>query len=187
MPLNYHYELVTSGKLPVTPKDAKSYLKIDSDSDDDVLQKIIEAAVLWAERYTGRDFRAKTWKLTIDCFEDRILLRKSQVASVNQIQYTVSAALVTVASSVYYLKRTNAFSEVLLGFDQTWPTDGDQIEAGIEITFDTAIPKYIDEYCVGLLRHIAHLYQNRGDCSVGDAARLSGAVQFYKQGRIVRV
>lgn len=188
MPLQYRYELTTPGELPFDLKYAKDYLKNkDITTDDDILQDMIVAVVQSAERYTGRDLRAKTWKLINDCFEDRTLLRRSQVASITSIQYTLLGTLTAIATSVWYLKKGYQFSEILLKENQSWPTDLDDIEAGIEIVFLTSIPRYIEEYKSGLLRHLAYFYQNRGDCDIDSAIKKSGAFESYNHGRIARI
>jgi len=183
----FTYELSIVGTLPITVKRAKSYLKVETDEDNILLQDMIATTVRFAERYMGRDLRQNTWKLIIDKFTDRICLRKSQVRSITNVKYTVDAALVTIANTVYYLKKGYGFSEVLLQDGKTWPTDLDEIEAGIQITFITEIPRHIEQYKLGVLEHIAFLYQNRGDCDVDSAAVKSGAVQLYGQGRIQRI
>jgi len=196
MTLPYRYELKVPGTLPINLKVAKSYLKVDNKVDDQIIQDMIAAVVQFGERYTGRDFRIRTWKLIFDSFEDRILLRKSQVASITTVQYTLSGSLVTIASTVYQFVEGYQFSEVVLRFDQVWPSDGDEIDAGIEIEFKTKIPRNLEQYKVATLKHLAWLYQNRGDCVVGSSIRggavgqalvSSGASQLYDQGRIVRV
>lgn len=187
MPLTYTYTLTDNGTLPITLKQAKAYLKVDTDADNAVIQDMIAAVVQFAERYTGRDMRPKTWQLELDCFEDRILLRKSQVASITSVKYIVSGSPVTIDSSVYYLKSGYQFSEVLLQADQVWPDDLDEVEAGIEIIFVTQAPRYIEQYKIGALEHLAFLYANRGDCDVNSAALKSGASEKYDQGRIQRI
>jgi len=187
MPLSYRYDLTANGDSPLILQDAKDYLKINGSDDNKVIQDLIGTVTQWGERYTGRDFRAKTWKLVIDDFDDRILIRKSKVATITSMKYMVSSSLVTIADTVYYLKIGNQFSELLLADDQSWPTDMDEIEAGIEIIFVTEIPRYIEEYRSGMLNHLAYLYQNRGDCDVDVAAVKSGATEKYGQGRIARV
>ena len=187
MPLTYRYELSDNGDSPLILQDAKDYLKIEGSNDNKVLQDLIGTVTQWGERYTGRDFRAKTWKLVLDEFCDRILLRKSLVATVTSAKYMVDSSLVTIDSSVNYLKIGSQFSEILLAADQAWPTDMDEIEAGIEIIFVTGIPRYIEEYRAGMLNHLAYLYQNRGDCDADDAAEKSGATKKYDQGRIARI
>jgi uncharacterized phiE125 gp8 family phage protein len=187
MPLNYRYELSSNGTLPITLESAKKYLKIENSADNEVIQDMIAAVVQFAERYTGRDMRAKTWKLVTDCFEDRILLRKSEVATVTSVKYLVDDSLSTIADTVYYLKKGHQFSEVVLRSDQVWPTDLDAIESGIEIIFVTQTPRYIEETKVGTFEHLAFLYANRGDCDVNSAALKSGATEKYDQGRIPRI
>ena len=82
--LNYRYELSDGGDLPINLKEAKDYLKIDGGTDNQVIQDLLATAVQFGEGYTGRDFRVNTWLLYVDCFEDRILLRKTQVASITK-------------------------------------------------------------------------------------------------------
>lgn len=185
------YELVTPGAGPVRLKDAKAYLKVDNKSDDFVVRSLLLATVQYAEKYTGRDFRANSWKLLLDGFEDRICLRRSPVASITQVQYTLAGTLTTIAASVYYLKKGPQFSEVLLLDEQEWPSDGDDVETTnehtIEITFATAVPALLEEARSALLKHLAYLYQNRGDCSSEEAARRSGATEMYDHFRIARL
>jgi len=187
--VGYRYELDLNsvGDLPITLKVAKRYLKVENDEDNAIIQDMIATVVQFAERYTGRDLRKNIWKLIIDEFADRILIRKSQVNTIDQIQYTVGGVLTTIASTVFILKKGYGFSEVLLREDQEWPDDLDEVEAGIEITFATQIPRYIEQYKSGVLEHLAFLYQNRGDCDVNSAALRSGASQLYDQGRIQRI
>lgn len=187
MPLTYRYNLDKVGTLPIKVKEAKDYLKIDGEVDTKLLQDMIATVVQFAERYTGRDLRENTWKLVIDCFKDRTLLRKSEIASVISVKYTLLGTLTTIATSVWYLKQGHQFSEILLKDGQVWPTDLDEIEAGIEIIFLTQIPRNITQMKVGILEHLAFLYQNRGDCDEDEAARKSGATEKYDQGRIQRI
>ena len=187
MPLTYHYELTDNGALPIKVKEAKDYLKVDNDTDNTLIQNLLATVVQYGERYTGRDFRVKTWKLVTDCFEDRILLRKSEIASVTSVKYTLLGTLTTIATSVWTLKIGHQFSEVILKDGQTWPADLDEVESGIEIIFVTQIPRYIEAMKTGVFEHLAFLYQNRGDCDVNVAALKSGATEKYDQGRIPRI
>ena len=180
------YVLNDAGAIPFMLSEVKKYLKVDTDVDDVVLTNIIEAATGWAEAYTGRDARVNSWTLTIDEFEDRIELRKSPAESITSIKYLVNGGQVTIADTVYYLKKGTQFSEILLKEDQTWPTDLDEIEAGIEIIFVTEALRHLKRMKAGLLQHIALLYANRGDCDA-DTAKSSGATLIYGQFRISRV
>lgn len=182
----YRYEITASGALPLKFKEVKAYLRIDTDEDNDLLNALIRTAVQFGERYTGVDFRAITRKLTLDEFTDRICLRRNPVASITSVQY-LKTTLQTVATTVYYLKKGRVFSEVLLQEDQAWPTDGDAREAGIEIVFVTAPTEFLDQAKTALLRHLAALYECRGDCDTEEVALQKGVMVLYGQFRTERV
>lgn len=185
------YSATTVAKAPVSLKEARSYLKIpDSvETDDDLIVLFVKAATEFAEKYTRRDFRAKTWLLKVDEFEDRIELRRDDVDAITKIEHLVSTVLTTVATTIYYLKLGTQAAEVLLLDGQAWPTDTDVREQVVEITFTTQAHASVDQARIGILRHVAFLYENRGDCDpkTGNAAELSGATFLYDQIRVSRV
>jgi len=177
--LDYRYEQLSAGELPIKLKDAKEYLKIDGSVDNSVIQNMIATVIQLGEMTVGRDFRVKTWKLFLDCFDERILIRKSQVASITSVEYTLNSVLTDVPNTVWQLKKGYQFSELVLRYNQVWPSDGDEIEHGIEIIFVTEVPRHIEVYKVAALKHLAFLYENRGDCSAEDAMMKSGAKDTY--------
>lgn len=189
------YELVTPGTVPVLLAEMKTYMKVTSSSDDALITSMLSAATTWGENYTGREFRANIWKLLKDVFQDRIRLARAPIASVTSVEHLVSAALVPVASSVFYLKKSHQFSEILLNEDQVWPTDTDDREQVVEIVFLTESYRDTDAIKEAIKRHVAFWYKNRGDCggsgsagcSCGDAAKGSGVTMIYDQFRIDRV
>ena len=76
------YELVAYAASPVLLATLKAYLRVTATSEDVLLQSLIDEATAWAESYTGRQFRANTWKLLLDEFADRIDIRKTPVDEV---------------------------------------------------------------------------------------------------------
>lgn len=187
MSRNDLYTRTGVGANPVLLADVKSYLKQTSTSDDVLIQTLIDSAVEYGEAYTGRDFRANTWTLLIDAFTDRIVLRRNPVDAISSVKYLLSTVLTTIATSVYYLKKGVQCAEILLQDGETWPSDLDNIEHGIQIVFTTVAYRNLDQIKDALYRHINHLYHNRGDCDTKSAAELSGADTIYNQFRIARV
>ncbi len=185
------YTIVTWGQSPLGLENAKKHLKVEHKDDDDVIERLVEQVTLHGEGYTGKSFRANTWKLLIDDFASRIELRKGNAASVTHVKYLVSAALVTVSNSVYYMKKTVPWAEILLSDGQSWPTDLDAIEHGVEIQFVTE-PFQQDRVIDPMLLHLAHLYVNRGDpagnptLAAASSAEVSGANRLYGPFRTVR-
>jgi len=182
------YELTAPAVSPLSVADAKTYLKVTTTADDTLITSLVDVVTQYGEKYTGREFRANAWKLTIDDFADRIEICKNPVASITSIKYTVSGVLTDILSSVYYLKKTTQAALILLKENQSWPEDLDDIEAGIEIVFVTAAYSLASsQISHALKRHLSYLYMNRGDCDIKDAGKKSGAHDIYDQFRISRV
>lgn len=182
------YKLVSAAASPVDLATMKAYLKKSTTADDLLIQSMIDAATEWQEKYTGRDFRAITWDLLLDCFTARIGLRRDPVDTITTVKHLVSGSLVTVPSTVYYLKTLPQFSEILLDEDQEWPTDTDDREQVVEIRFVTEGYRCQESIKEAILRHVAQWYYNRGDCSdCGDAAKKSGVTIILDGFRIARV
>lgn len=190
------YNLVTPGAVPVSLAEMKSYMKMTSTSDDALITSMLSAATTWGEGYTGREFRANTWQLLKDAFEDRICIRRDPVDTITFVKHLVLAVQETVAASAYYLKKNVQNSEILLNEDQDWPTDTDDREQVIEIEFVTKSYRDVDAIATAIKRHVAFWYKNRGDCggsgsgagcSCQDAAKGAGMTAIYDQFRIARV
>jgi uncharacterized phiE125 gp8 family phage protein len=190
---NYQlYELVGKGTQPVSLAEIKTYLGVTNTASDALLQSLLDACTAWGQSYTGREFSDNDYILHIDCFEDRISLRKNPIDSITTVKYSVAFSLVTIASTVYYLKNGVQLSEILLKPDQIWPTDGDEIEQGIQIAFKT---KAVDDLKLDMAktaikRHTAYMFENRGDC--GDCGSCAGkdaagVTSIYDYMRIPRV
>jgi len=191
VPQSEVYVFVSQVASPVLLADMKSYLKVSNTIDDILIQVMIDASTKWGEKYTGRDFRAITWNLLMDCFpaNDRILLKRDPVNTITSVKHLVSDVETTVPSTDYYLKKNTQNSEILLFEDKSWPTDTDNREQAITVEFVTKAFNCGDNIESAIKRHVAHWYYNRGDC--GDdcesAAQLSGVKSIYGQFRITRV
>ena len=181
-----HYTLTTKGTAPVKIEDVKTHLKIETDADDVFLKPLIRTASEFAEKYIGRDLRVNTWTLLIDKFEARICLLRDPVASITSVKHLVATVLTTVANTVYYLKKGIHRSEILLIDGQEWPTNTDTREHAIEIEFVTEAHPCLEQAKAGIMRHVAFLYENRGDCDAAESVKKSGASALYDQFRIPR-
>lgn len=184
------YELVSAAAAPVVLADMKTYMSITFSTHDDLIQELIDSATEYGEKYTTRDFRVKSWRVLLDEFEDRICLRRSPVDSITTVKHLVSDVLTLVPNTVYYLKKSTQFSEILLQDGQTWPTDTDLREQAIEIVFATVAYNCGNSISIAIKRWVSFAYANRGDCDCQDPStigKLSGADSIYNQFRIERI
>lgn len=182
-----------AGKLPVSLAEMKACLKLPKgDSpEDNFLALLLEASTADVEKALGRrEIRARTWTLLQDDFEDRICLRRDPVASITSVERLVSGTFTTVASSVYYLKQSPHFSEILVADGQEWPSDADTIEHRVRVVFVTAPHRCTDIAKAAIKRHVTFMHQNRGDCDPAnsrDALEASGAEGLLSRLTIKRV
>lgn len=182
------YQLKTAGDSPLLLAVAKTFMKVQSSSDDALIQVLIDSATEWGQNYTGREFTNNTWILLLDKFIDRITLNRDPVDTITSVKYLVSDVLTAVADTTYYLKKLTQCSEILLAEDKTWPTDIDNREQAIKIEFITESYRSENLILDSLKRHVSYMYSNRADCpDVSDAAKAAGIVFMYDQFRIVRV
>lgn len=181
------YRLQAAGVAPVTLAEAKAYMRVASTADDALLGSMLLAVTKWGENYTGKEFRANTWKLFTDCFQNRIALNRAPVASITTVQHVVGGTLATVPDATYYLKKNLRNAEVLLQDGEAWPTDTDPREQAVEIVFVTEALDSMDIVKIAILHHLAYWYANRGDCSCEQAVEESGAIILYDPFRTSRV
>lgn len=188
------YDLTSAGSDPVSLADMKTYLKVPGSADDTLITALITVATEYGEKYTGREFRANTWKLLLDAFSTRIVLNRMPVDSITSVKYLKATVLTAVVDSTYYLKELVSCAQILLNVDKEWPTDIDEREQGVEIIFDTKkytrSDKMID---LAIKTHVAYVYYNRGDCpsdapgAIFATGKKSGADSLYNTFRISRV
>lgn len=203
-----YYDLVSADPSPVSLADMKSFLKISNTAEDSLIQTLINSATEFGEKYTGRDFRIKTWRLLLDSFlslsdtysafrqyddrhfvfTDHIKIERDPVTTVSDIKRLVDGLPVSVTATDFYLKKLTNHSEIILFEDKEWPDDVDDREQAIEVTFLTKAYFCINNIIDAIQRHVAHLYTNRGDCDdAGMGSSDSGATLIYDQFRIARV
>lgn len=189
------YVRTAEGDSPVAIDEARVHMRLHSEDDDDLISQLILVALDAAESYTRRDFRANTYELLLDKFTDRICLRRDVVDSIGSVTRLVATTETAVPTTVYYLKRGVQASEILLQDGQTWPTDVDNREQAIKVTFTTKAHTRLESAKSAILRLTAHLYENRGDCAIiisggaraFDVVRMSGAGAILDQFRVSRV
>ena len=182
------YKRVSALPSPVSLAAMKAYLRVSTATDDALIQAMIDAATEWGEKYTGRDFRAITWDLLLDCFEDRIELRRDPVATITTVKHLVDGDFVTVADTVYHLKKLTQTSQILLNEEMEWPTNTDDREQAIEIRFVTEGYQCQAEIINAIKMIVAFWYSNRGDCpDCASAVKQSGATIIFDQFRISRI
>lgn len=179
-----YYEIDTYGASPISLDDAKVYLKVTTTADDDLITALIDTVVLFAEKYTGREFRANVWTAYYDWFFDRMQLSRVPVDTIDSVEYLASGSLEAVDTDVYYLKKQPLSAYIVKEVVKSWPSDVDDREQAVKVGFTTRADDRLSIAITGMLHHLAFLYRNRGDCGeykdfALDTAKVSGATAIY--------
>lgn len=161
---------------PLTLAEVKAHLRVvDTSAEDDLLNRLIQAAREYAEDFTNRQFVTATWKLYLDSFREagRIVLPRPPLIAVSSIAYLDSADASQTWDSANYV--VVADSQRRLGWIQlaplaTYPTTyGDRYNA-VTITYTagygaaTAVPAAIK---TAMLAHIGTNFGYREDIMTG--------------------
>lgn len=197
-PIDYDLSVGTS-TLVVSVSDAKTFLRIDSSSEDALITNLILAATNYFEEKTGRDLINKTYICYLDNFPGNsggyapvlywpvnsastpIKLKKSRVQSITSIQYYKDDVLTTFNSSNYYLtQEANNFPSIYLKQNSSWPIDLDNRAQAAKITFVSGYGSSGSNVPIGIqqciLDMVTYLYENRGDCG-GDCSKIPPYIQ----------
>ena len=178
--------LTEPSQEPVTLQEVKEYLRVDDATDERVIRPYIESARRFCEEHTGRALMTQTLTLFLDAFQDMesplwegmrtgpylnyyknyVVLPRSPVVSVTHVKtYNDSNEATTFASSKYYLDSIREPSRIVLRTGTTFPTSL-RVANAIEVQYVTG---YTSQYNIpeplrlGILQHIAYLYEHRGD------------------------
>jgi uncharacterized phiE125 gp8 family phage protein len=122
---------------------------VTANDDDQLINKLIDAATLQAEIYTWRRFVTQTWDYFIDDFSDKNTIPYGELQSITSVKYYDSTnSQQTLSTSVYDTVTDSDPGVVNLSYSQTWPFVYDRQNA-VEIRFvcgygaSSAVPESI--------------------------------------------
>lgn len=181
---------------PVDRETLKAYLKIDSTTDDTLLNFLTKAAQNAIDRYCNRFFMNTTLEYTMDGLNDQnreplaagyfqghkaTVLGISQefdlpfrpIVSITSIKtYDTNNVETTVSPSIYNLDKTGG--RVYLNQDAQWPSDLRTREA-IKVVYvagyganTSDVPFDVQE---AYMMHVAKMYECRDNCELSDACK----------------
>ncbi|MBP3958346.1 phage head-tail connector protein [Gemmata sp. G18] len=198
MSLRRHIRVTTPpASEPVTVAEAKLWLKVDGDDDDDLLTGLIAAAREAAESFTGRAFITQAVTLTLDlgcsgwanelpdgvydlpvsalygALPRIISLSRPPVSAITSVTTTDTTNTATAFSSANYTLDA-AGSRLLLNDGSYWPTNLRPAAAISVLTANgygatgASVPQPIRH---AILMHVASMYESRLVCDLPAACR----------------
>ena len=155
---------VSVASTSATQAEVKSYLRVDTSDDNDLIDSLNIAAENWAQTFTKRQFLTATKYEYLDNFVSEIRLPHPPLASVTSIQYVdADGDTQTLDADTYTVDTTTAPGRIYLAYGETWPTVRSQPKA-ITITYvcgygaAASVPENL-KTAIKLL--VNHWYENR--------------------------
>ena len=152
---------------PVSLAEAKSWLKVDTNEEDDLIGALVTSARLIVESLTRRMLMTQTWRLVLDRWDSGLVVRIpfAPFRSLGAIRvYDAANAPQTLSQSLYTLDASPDKARLL--FAAPPPTPGRSI-AGIEIDVVLGYGGQSDAVPAALRQAIRHLtakwFEDRGD------------------------
>lgn len=194
---------------PVTLQEAKLYLKIDHDAEDDVITQIIVASRDIAERYLqlalitrGASVFYDAWPVTdqtpwwdgmregvATTATSDITLSLSPLQNVSAIKIHNDSGFDTISPALYYVDNADVPGRIVFKSTASLPAPV-RVANGIEFSFTAGygdnpedIPPSIRQ---GILKLVAYLYTHRGD-DADQAIAASGAQILFHPYRRMRL
>lgn len=182
----------------ITTDEAKTFLRVDSTDEDQLIELFVDACTRDIENYLRRSLITQTLKLTLDSFDryvgdeidvfgpgmhqaprsaifkqDFIYLARPPVATITSITtYDKDNNSSVFAASNYTLDGPNA--RVFLNDDSVWPTDLRDKNA-IEVIYTAGYGAAASDVPSPIRRaaynHLRKVYHERGECELSESTK----------------
>lgn len=172
---------------PLALSEVKSYLRISGSGEDTLIGTFIEAARTFCEDFTGRALITQTLTLTLDAtneiddplfegtrtgpyinfYKSFISLPRPELQSVTSVKtFADDDTATTFASSKYYVDTSRDPARIVLRTGETWPT-ALRVANAIEVVYVSGYGNAASDVPaplkIGMMQHIAYMYDQRGD------------------------
>jgi uncharacterized phiE125 gp8 family phage protein len=155
---------IVSGSGPLTTDAMKLHLRVDHDSDDDLIDQLILAATAWCEEFQGRTYVNRSRTMVLDKWETLIRPPYPPLVSVDSIQYVDTAGSTqTLDSSYYRVDTTNQPGRITEAYGMSWP-DIRAVTNAVTITYTAgygAAADVPDQVKAAIKLLVGHWYEHR--------------------------
>ena len=149
----------------ISVTDMKLYLRIDTSTEDLLIEMLIKSAVDVAEKLMNRSILETVWTNLRSDIEQDLTLRRAEFLALNSIEYMKDGSYVALDSDNYQIATGGIYAKV-------WEIElADSCDAhpeAIKIEFKTgygasasSVPESI---ITAIKQHVAYMFENRGDC-----------------------
>lgn len=171
----------------ITLLQAKQHLRIEADEtdEDELVESLIEAAVLNLEHITGRVIQQREIIHTLDGFPGCIEVPATPLDSVTIIQYLDPQGVQQTLAD-FRVDRRPVFPLIFPAFGSEWPATSEQPES-VTVTLQAGYNTIPADLQRAALLIVGHLFENREASVIGTISSvLPMAVEYLVQPYIVQ-
>ncbi len=181
-----YFEVITpASSEPVTATDAKTFMRIDTDAEDALIDSIISGAREAAEKLMNRVFSPQVLRVSFPFSEESSFneILRSPVNAIDSVEIWNGSAFE--AFTDYFLQPTNGFPKICY---TSVPPNFTDVPFNIRIQFQAGYTTIPNDLVLALKQHVAFLYENRGDTpSIGKLSIPKEAEFVYRKYRVVAI
>lgn len=167
------YGLVSTADSPEIPfmslEEAKLFLKVDFDDDNDVIEQLAAAAAEDCELHCNAAFRPRSFVMTLagfpsSCRDPRIFLPRHPLVSVASVEYLdAEGDEQTLAEADYVVVASTRPAFLVPAYNKVWPATYEHPEA-VTITFRAGFEDGIPRRIQAAVRfRLSQLYRHRDE------------------------
>ena len=155
----------------LTLDQVKTHLRVDHDNENDLITRLRDAAVEWAQNFTRRQFISATKTLKLDFFPNIIFPSISNLVSVTSIVYVdEDGDSQTLSADTYDVDISHEPGRIVEAFEELWPTTRSEINA-VTVTYIAGYGDSADDtpdtIKTAVLMLIGNWYENRESTITG--------------------
>ena len=158
------YTLLQSAEATITLKETKEYLAIDHEYHDEMLRRLIKAAIRYSENYTGMSVTERRWKVEATPAEMGVgfILAYQPVVEIDYIETIIDTKWTQIEKSqyVFHESETSSFIQVC---DHVLLSNAQENGQIFRVGFHVNPEPLSDALHQAVIMIVAWYYENRGD------------------------
>ena len=192
----------------LTTAEAKAFLRVDTSSDDTLIDSLVAAATQKIEFYLNRKLITQTWDLYMDNFpmsnnqewwdgsrdghissiiapRNYIDLMLAPVSSISHLKtFDNDDASYTMTASQYYVDTIKGFGRLYLRLGQTWPTTvlrtGNGIQIRMVVGYGSSSASVPTAIIAAIREMLVPMYDCRGASEIAMSAVCKSLLEPYR-------
>lgn len=146
----------------VSLAEAKSWLRVEHDAENALIESLVAAGTREVENYTHRPIELQKFRQYLVGFYSDLTLERWPVKAITKISYYASDVWNDLGAAYYFFEPGSRPTRIRLARSYSWPSVGfDRFPVQVEFTAETDNDETRQQLKTGVLMYVGHYYENR--------------------------